>query len=69
MAHSTYLDGVAGKVSATTVHPDVEKALKDEAKKRGVSISTVLREALYEFTRTHLGVSAELPAATNYSQK
>ncbi|MDH6537797.1 CopG family transcriptional regulator [Streptomyces sp. SPB4] len=69
MAHSTYLDGVAGKVSATTVHIDVEKALKNEAKKRGVSISTVLREALYEFADRHLGVSADLPAITNYVQK
>ncbi|MDX2390695.1 ribbon-helix-helix domain-containing protein [Streptomyces sp. DK15] len=69
MAHPTYLVGLTGKVSATTVHIEVEKALKREAEERGVSISTVLREALYDYASKHLGVSAERPPATVYIQK
>lgn len=69
MAHPATLIGLSGKVSATTVHAEVETAFKEEARARGVSITTVLREALYGFASERLGVNAELPPPTNYNQK
>lgn len=69
MAHPATLIGLTGKVSALTVHDDVENAFKTEARERGVSITTILREALYAYASEQFGVSAELPPPTNYHQK
>ena len=69
MAHPATLIGLTGKVSATPVHADVENAFKAEARERGVSITTILREALYTYAAEQFGVNAELPPPTHYVQK
>ncbi|MFI0143846.1 CopG family transcriptional regulator [Streptomyces globisporus] len=53
----------------TTVHDAVAEAFKQDARDRGVSISTVLREALYEYAQDFLGVQVEAPRPTAYAQK
>lgn len=69
MAHPATLIGLTGKVSATPVHAEVENAFKAKARERGVSITTILREALYAYAVDEFGVDAELPPPTHYTQK
>ncbi|MDW8804275.1 hypothetical protein P1P68_05585 [Streptomyces scabiei] len=52
-----------------TIHPEVLEAYKRDAKERGVSIRTVLREALYDYAREFLGVDLDDAPATTYASK
>lgn len=52
----------------TTLHPEVLDAFKADAKERGLSTATVLREVLYEYARDYLCVEVEAPRPTTYAR-
>lgn len=52
----------------TRVHEEVATGFQQLAEQRGVSLTTVVREALYEYVAVELGLNLE-PMATTYNRK
>jgi hypothetical protein len=52
----------------TRVHNEVADGFRAIAARRGCSVATVVRDAMYEFVNAELGLSLE-PLATTYNRK
>lgn len=51
------------------IHPEVYEAYKRDAKERGISVRSVVREALYDYAREFLGVDVGDAPVTTYATK